>query len=410
MKKIFLMLLILILGAAMMVAALIALPFYGYQQMISGQLRSEWYTIDNYDHRFLVPDEITQTPPHHISDEKNWKKFHFQDLLIPLPVKNPFYFSAPILEFDSKVNKSSTGIQLFLPSGRVISEVRFIPLKSLRYQLRSQKIFQLPLVRKIIKRIDRNKIWKDIFTKKIDNWRVPIKEMLYNLYLIQMRSWILPANFVKFQWYDDQDQLALITLESENKDFTTEIILKKHKSTIYSYSIQTRSNVDIAQAFRSKFLNSIKFREGHHSLSDIIYREFQSLSYDQKIDHEGMLYLFSAWSHNMFDKSIIREMVEYLERGEQNQKQLAPVYRYALARWGTTFSTRFIDGLTDSDIQLKRSIEHEQLATEKRLREEEVRPQKVETPMGPEEQMQDMLKRAKRNKKDRIKNGRMIID
>ena len=400
----------LIVMVSTLAVAIIALPFYSYEQTRSGKWRSSWYSIDNYDSRYLIPNGIAQAPVLKMSDEKNWQNFHFQDVLIPLPVRNPFYFTAPIFDYDAKTNKIATGIQLFLPSGRVISEVKFRPLKTLRYQLRSQKLFQLPLVRKVIKRVERNKIWKDIFTKKIDSWRVSIKEMLYNLYLIQMRSWILPENFIQYQWLDDKNQLALITLNSKNKDFTTEVVLKKYKSTIYSYLLLTRTKVDVAQAFRSKFLNSIKFREGHPTFSNIIYREFQGLRYDKKIDHEGMLYLLSSWSHNMSNKKMIREMVEYLERGNDNQKQLEPIYKFAMSKWNTTFSTKHIDGLSDNNIKLKRSIEHEQLANEKRLLEEQARPIEKVKPPTPKEQMQQLLQQAKRDKKARKNNKRLLVD
>lgn len=409
MKKIIILFVTLIILILTVIVVAIATPFYTYEQVKSGKLRSDWYSLDRYDKRFISPNKKASANLMKMSDEENWQNFHFQDLLIPLPVRNPFYFTAPILNYYPKSRKTETGIELYLPSGRAISELKFIPIKKFGYELKVQKLFQLPLVKRIIKSFKKDQIWKDIFTKDLSNWRVSIKEMLYNLYLIQMRSILLPSNFTKFQWLDDKEQLALVTIQSENKDFTTEVIMKKHKSTIYSYLLLTRTEVDISQAFRSKFLNSIRFRDGHPSLSNIIYREFKGLRYDKKIDHEGMLYLLSAWSHNMNNKQLVREMIEYLERGDRNQKQLLPIYRYAVKRWGTTFSVRYVEGLTDEQINLQRSIELEQQKNEKRLLEESVKEIKPK-PLKPEDEMHQMLQRAKKSKNKKKSKSRMIID
>ena len=251
---------------------------------------------------------------------------------------------------------------------------------------------------------------KDIFSKKLGPWKIAFESMPYNLYLLQIRQMLFPKNFIEYKLVEDDDNTAIIKIESENKDYDTEVILKKVNNTIYSYVLLTRKNIPESISFRSKFLKEVKYRSGNRSLSSYIYREFQALDYQDKIDHVGMLYLYSAWSHHTNNKDYIEQMVYYLERGKSNEKQLMPVYEYAVKKWETTFSDRYVEGLTNDKIKLKRSIELEQKEQFKKL--EQARTQES-TPapreLSDEEKIKLRLQKAKRNKK-KSNSNRMRIN
>jgi hypothetical protein len=152
----------------------------------------------------------------------------------------------------------------------------------------------------------------------------------------------------------------------------------------------------------------VSFRGGSESLSKILYLEFKNLEYRDQIDHKGMLYLLSAWTHSMNNKNLIVEMIERLEKGFKNQKQLESLYAYALKRYNSTFTRKNIDGLQLSDeVKLRRNIEIEEIKTEKILKSKVNRIiQKRE--LTEEEKLKVLLKKAKKNKKRG--SGTIVID
>ena len=54
-------------------------------------------SISNFSTELISGGEIRSLKTTKLSNEDLWEKFHFEDLVIPLPVKNPFFFVAPIL-------------------------------------------------------------------------------------------------------------------------------------------------------------------------------------------------------------------------------------------------------------------------------------------------------------------------
>lgn len=379
------------------VTAISISPYYFYERAISGNLNTIWFKLDNYEQKLLNPAQAEKMGQIEENSNLVWNNFHFQDFLIPLPIKNPFYFVAPILKYSKKTTNTQNGLRLFFPNGRTISEIYFVNQIMFPNVIQSQKIFKLPVFKKMLKKIPNDKMWKDIFNRKMGDWNINYSSMVYNLYLLQLRRTLFPKNFIEFKLLEDKDDTAIISLDSENKDFTTELILKKNKSTIYSYLLKSRKNVPESKKFRDRFLANIKFRQGSSSLSDYIYREFKALEYADKIDHLGMLYLYSAWSHQTSRKEFIQEMIEHLERGTNNEVQLMPLYTYASKRWDTTFSERFIEGLTNDKIKLKRSIELENKKELKEMNDKKiiVAPEKQ---LSEEEKIKLQLNKSKKTK------------
>lgn len=372
-------------------------PYYLYERSIHGNLQTQWFKMDDFENKLLHPGPKEYVKKDDSENNLTWNNFHFQDFLIPLPVKNPFFLVAPIINYENK--RTQLGIRLYFPNGRTISKIFFVNQTMFPNALLSQKLFKLPIVKNKIKRVSYNQLWKDIFNKELGAWKIPYQQMSYNLYILQMRRLLFPKNFINFKLLEDSEDTAIITLDSKNKDYDTELILKKVNAIIYSYVLLSRKDAPESQKFRSRFLKEVKYRTSTSSLADIIYREFQALSYDDKIDHVGMLYLFSAWSHNQVKKDFIQEMITFLERGKGNESQLMPLYKYSVDRWGTTFTDRFVEGLTNDKIKLKRSIELEGKEIQKRLEEKqrnELTPPPKE--LSEKEKIQLRLRKAKQNK------------
>ena len=59
------------------------------------------------------------------------------------------------------------------------------------------------------------------------------------------------------------------------------------------------------------------------------------MNYQSRIDQEGMIYLLATWSHIPNDKNVIREMIQFLEKGKGNLLFLQPLYNYSYKKFGS---------------------------------------------------------------------------
>jgi len=404
MKKILLTLCLLtaiILAAA---AAVFASPYYFYNEVITGKHRSHWYHISDFNPLYITPKGVELETPN-LGNEDLWTNFHFKDTVVPLPVRNPFYYVAPVVNYDKESDKTKLGLAVYGTGYREISKLFFVSNMMMGAETRSQELFKLPLVRNIIKNKSSEQVWHDLFTKSLSDWNIPFSEMAYNLYLLQLRNKLLPKDIISFGALDKNTGVA--RLASRNKDYITELVMTRSRGIVYSYLILTEKDNNDSKVLRYKFLRDIKFRPGSKSLSKIVYKEFKALPYKRKVDHEGMLYLLSSWSHQIDNKELLKEMILWLERGDENQKQLRPLYTYASQKYGEVFAKKLVDGLElDPEIMLKRNIELERSREIKELKEAKV--EIAPKPLSAKELYQERIKRAKKSKSS--KSDRMIMD
>ncbi|MEX0798129.1 MAG: hypothetical protein WD025_01715 [Bacteriovoracaceae bacterium] len=405
MKRIILIAIIFFSIGLASLGALLGSPYYFYNKIVSENYRSKWYFLENFDRKFVNPDGKIEAPAPDLGNEDLWKTFHFKDTLVPLPVRNPFYYVAPIAEYDKEKDVSRLGLTIYGTGYREISKLYFVSNMFMSGAVRSQELFKLPLSRKIIQSVPSDKVWRDIFKKPLSNWNIPFSEMIYNLYLLQLRTTLLPRELVSFGALNDNTGVA--RLKSKNKDYITELVMTKSRGIVYSYLIITEKNNGESDLLRYKFLRDIGFRPGSESLAGIIYKEFKALPYKRKVDHEGMMYLLSAWSHQMDNEEYLKEMILYLERGEDNQRQLKPLYQFANEKYDKTFTRRLVrDVELDSEMRLKRDIELEEKEDLRKLKNRNI--SAGEAPLTEDQKIKNRIEEAKRSK--RIKPDRMIID
>lgn len=404
MKKIILSILfgisIILLGAGLLLVS----PYYYYNKIIKNEYSSEWFYLSNFNSIFLRPNPKLEIKEPNIGNDDLWKKFHIRDTFIPLPYKNPFYFVAPIFKYDKEKKNTNFGISVFGSGQLEVSKIFFVNNRFLPSVIRSQSLFKLPISTEIIKSVPSEKLWRDIFTVDLTNWEINYTQLIYNLYILQLRSVILPNKFKSFSLLDNHT--GLVELYSTDKDYKTELVLTKQRGLIYSYVIVTDLQNDESQVLRYKYLKEISFRPSTVSLARILYKEFKALPYEDQISQVGMMYLISAYSHSN-DKIYIQEMIRYLERGERNQTQLKRLYEYAQIKYGKTFTEKIVDGIElEDELRLKRNIELEKKKELERLANEKDKP--VIIKKTEEEIFQERIQKAKESKK--IKNNRMIID
>lgn len=333
-------------------------PYHLYSSWGSGEGWNKYYLISSYRSMYLAPPEIDTIEEYKEGFQQLWKPFPLRNTLVPFPVRHPLFRTVPIIErYDSKTDPL-LGMTLLSPKGRELSSIYTIPARYLPDYSLGQELFKLPFVRNRILKYDQNKVWKDVYSRKIEISSKDMDEMIYDLYIIHLRSEMIPPNAVKYGVI--HDDIAVLEIESKDKDYKVEMVNKLLNGQVYTYILKTDLRNPESKILRSKFLLSINFTHVDNSMGDILYREFKQLSYNRQVDSEGMLYLFSAWSMDIKNESLMREMITYLERGMQNDRQLLPLYKFSFAQFGSTFTTRKGGNESSSpEVQLQRMIELE---------------------------------------------------
>jgi hypothetical protein len=369
-------------------------PYRLYSNWVRGQKWNKYYTIDKYKPLYLKPVSIGEIPPYVEDYSQLWKTFPLRNAQVPLPVRHPLFQTIPMVHSYGPKTTPETGIVILSPNGREISRIYTLETNFSQDFSQGQDLFKLPFVRNRIFRLPQEKVWKDLFSHEIVPKSKSLDEMVYDLYILHVRSKILPPGTVKYGPLKEGKQ-ALIELLSNDKDYSLELVMTYESGRIFSYVLRTEINNEESRKLRSKFLESISFAPADPAMSKFLYKEFKQLNFARQIDQEGMLYLFSAWSQDPQNMELFREIIFYLERGRNRGAQLKPLYAFALKHFGKTFTTKkvFTDG-EDQELLLQRKIEIEAIEKKREVERAKEKPS-VEPELTDEERMRLMLKRAK---------------
>jgi hypothetical protein len=402
-----------VLGITLLITAIVWTiirfgPPYLYDQAIHGKSDHRFYQLNKFTRKFFTPTKNTFVSDISGSYSNLWKEFHVKDVVVPLPAGHPMYQAVPSVRLLPGISDPQLGIRFNGPTGREIARLQLIKSGIWSNEADGQELFRLPMVRKEILKRNQETIWRDVFTHKIVGWDLPWQEMVYNLYILHLRSIMLPEDFTNFGMIEGKE-MAYVELPSKNKDYKTELIFSFEKGLLLSYLLVTDMHASDSKEMRARFINGISFRSSDPALTPIIYREFKQLSFSKQTDQEGMLYLMSAWSHDLNNTEMLKEMIYYLERGSKNKEQLRALYRYSFQKYKKTFTTRDI-GIQDDDpdIKLQRQIELEALAERKSLQEKPRAPLKAPE-LSNKEKMDQMLRQAKEKKPTQKKSRQKMI-
>lgn len=405
MKRLVLLILILAVPILGVFVTYRTLPYYTYDKVIRGEWANDVYKLPRWDKRYLNPGPQLGTTEIKNDFPGLWREFHVRDVVVPLPTGHPMFRTIPIIQIINEGKAPEMGVLFQGPSGREIARLYLLKSGAWNDQFEKQKFFQLPLVRRELKKKTPEEVWHDLFRRKIEGWDLPFPTMYYNLYLLHLRASMLPPGFIDYGPLEEEG-MAYVEIASKNKDYRTEIVFSFDRGLLLSYLLVTEKNNVDSDEIRTRFLKGISFRTSDATISPIVYKEFKQLTFNRQTDQEGMLYLFSAWSHQMEDVEMLKEMVYFMERGQKNGPQLKPLYRYIYDRYKKTFTTRDI-GLDDDDpeIRLQRQIELEANTERKRLQEKPKEAPKV-VPVTPRDRMDEYLRKAREEKLQQGKRKR----
>lgn len=381
-------------------------PHKLYLDWIQNKKWDKYYSLSQYNSLWMRPVPYKEIPDYKEDYAQLWKEFPLRNIKIPLPVRHPLFITVPIAESKGKKTTPNVGMILQAPNGRELTRVYSLPEKFLEDHSQGQELFKLPFVRNKILKYPAEKIWNDLFSFEIIVKAKSIDEMIYDLYILHLRSKLLPAQTIKYGTLSDKR--ALIELASMDKDYSIELVISNTNGKLFPYVIRTEINNDESRKLRSKFLNSIKFSPIDTAMAKFLYTEFKQLNFARQVDQEGMLYLFSSWSQEFENEEIFKEMIFFLERGTKNQAQLKNLYSFGFKHFGKTFSTRkvFTDD-EDQGVALERKIEIEKI---EKVKEAQIERDKlpVEPELSPDERMNLFLKKAKEEKPENQKKDMTV--
>ena len=356
----------------------------------------------------------------YFNDSYIYKTFHFSNFEIPFPVNNPAIVMIPTIKVESSV--PYLGINILNTKNTELFS--FSIEKNSKFEMSSgeQRIFSLPLFRNYIKKKNDKELWKDLFSKKLSlpsnegrsfldsllNLRtVSYNDLVYNMYIYYNRSLFFTDN-IKNIFFDMNSELGLVDFVSPNEKYRIEKLYLISEGIIYSINIKTKINDILGEFYRLKFINEVKYKNSTPDSAIPIYAEYKNLPYLKRIDQQGMISLFSAWSHDLDNREFVRVIILFLERGHSNLKYLKPFYEYAYKQFGSNLSGSTEVLLETADEKLKRKVK-EDLETEVKTEASK----KLNSTEGnfnsPDEKIKFYLKKAKENKNNSDDSEKILI-
>ena len=304
-------------------------------------------------------------------DSALYNIFHFSNLLMPMPYNNPIFSLIPTIKIES------TGPRLgatFI-DGKGADMVSFMIEKTYKFETVSgdQKLFLLPIFRNHILKKSDNEVWKDLFSKKLSLpsnigssfykslltlKNVSYNDLVYNLYILYNRNHFFPKDTLRIS-FDKQTNYGLLELPSDDPKYLMERLLIIEKGIVYSIAIRTKINDFAAEHFRERIIKETIYKVSTIDSAIPIYAQYKNISYGNRIDQQGMSYLFAAWSHDLVNREYVRVIILFLERGKSNLKFLKPFYEYAYKKFGSTLSGKDDLLLENIDEKLKRKMKEE---------------------------------------------------
>ncbi|OFZ26812.1 MAG: hypothetical protein A2381_06635 [Bdellovibrionales bacterium RIFOXYB1_FULL_37_110] len=356
-------------------------PYFIYSRIILNGIDSEYIRLDQATY-----EQVTPSYPLDIDDMENkpsdlFKNFAFGGYEVVVPVHHPVIKLLPVIsrELDEK-NLSLLGFKLITPQysyNNISFEIQKTSRVSLNFY--TEKLFTLSTFKKNILKRSSFEIWRDVYRLDLlynrdlrsfnNSYHLArelskmakdhmVEELVYNLYILFLRQKIFENKKPRYQWYA-KGGLGVMNLSSDNDLFKVEKLMFKEGDIVYSVILKTKKNDHFARTYRNMLFNTMRLKKSSAQLSQTIYEDYKTLSFEQKIDQKGMVYLFMAFSHVRENKNFLREMIQFLEKGKNNLIYLVPLYEYAFFKYGTNFSKMDKFRKETSEELLKRKIEEE---------------------------------------------------
>ena len=308
-------------------------PSYLYRRVLTEGIDSPYlsfeklppYLFDGQTVDIPIPSEFES------KEGEQWVSFPFENFLVPLPLGSLRYKLHPILEKSGL--KTEIGLQVISPRDFFFLSFKMGPVIRPQLDLGKDKIFGLPYFSSFIEAMSLEKIWEDLYTKKIsllqNQQKLTLKEMVYNLFLLKTRKKIFKEEEIVSFSYFPKVQAFIGRMKYAQKGSKKEVISFFSKGQVFSYYLETVLNQERGEYLRAKIINEVLVEKRNPDKAIGLYARFKNLSFAEKIDQVGMIHLFSAWSLDRSKVNFIKEIVRYQKRGKMERSWLGPFFFYS---------------------------------------------------------------------------------
>jgi hypothetical protein len=415
-KIIYLIITLALLGGAAVLVAIA--PYHIYTLTLTEGVNTSFLKMNPTRDVFYNGDIDNLGEVRDMKDEGLFQTFHFGHFELPMPINHPLFYLIPIIKIEGAGPRLGASFQ----NGKNSELFSFMLEKSYKFETTSgdQKLFALPVFKNYISRKSNEEVWGDMFRKKLslpsnsgESFYESLKvlrqvsyyDLVYNLYVLYNRNFSLPQDAKKFYFYPVKN-MGIVELPSEDPKMLTERLFLIENGFVYPVLIKSRMSNTNARNLRQKFIHEITYRETNSDSAVSVYAKYKQINFGQRVDQQGMTYLYAAWSHDLNNREFIRFIILFLERGKLNLKYLNPFYEYAYKKFGSTLSSES-GYLNETAVEaLKRKISNE---LENEVKNESGDGARFEGQFAtPEEKIKYMLQKAKDNKKNSDEKDKVL--
>lgn len=363
--------LIIIALFALAAALIFVAPYHIYTTTLTEGVETRFLTMNPSVKEMFDGRVIENKEPEEMNDRSLFSPFHFGHFNLSLPYNHSIYSMIPIIRIETQTPRLGGSFQ----NSNNIEYFSFMMEKPYRFEasMGEQKLFKLPIFYNYINKKSFNEFWEDLFSRNlilpsnegksfVESFlslkEVSYKELVYNLYILYNRHELIKDD-VNSLSFDIGKQLGIIELKNKDDLYKEERIYLVREGFIYPIYIRTRIRDINAQHFRSKFISGLEYEASSKDSAIPIYAKYKQISFQKRLDQQGMMYLYAAWSHDLDNKEYIRMTINFLERGKLNLKYLKPFYEFSYKKFGSSFASVSDYLQENAEETLKRKMQQE---------------------------------------------------
>ncbi|MFX3675738.1 MAG: hypothetical protein ACN6I6_01750 [bacterium] len=371
--------------ALLIVVALSALlmafmPYHFYYVALDNGLDSRFLKTKKVPEPFLSTKSLELEQADFTTTDSliRWRNFHVGNYILPLPVRHPYFLLVPEISLDQN-QKPIIGWDLQNQNLKAEISLKFLSSVAYTYPFEENLLFNLPIVKNHILAVSTQAIWRDLFTLDLrlpslgdsgliawiqSLWSISYNEIAYKLFILKTRQLLFPSEVTRLS-YDESKSMGVVEMKpAQTEDLVddntkVEVLYLLREGLVQRLQLSTRRYSKIAQSYRTRAIEGLEWKVSNPDETVQIYNEFNKLSYEKKIDQEGMTYLFAGWTHVPKQEEFLRTMIQFLERGKRNKVHLKSLYQYGYDLFGTSFSSQKENLRETEQRKLERKISEE---------------------------------------------------
>ena len=356
------------------------MPYHFYYVAIDSGLDSRFLKTKKVPEPFLSTKalELEQADFTTTDSLIRWRNFHVGNYILPLPVRHPYFLLVPEISLDQS-QKPVIGWDLQNQNLKAEISLKFLSSIAYTYPFEENLLFNLPIVKNHILAVPTQTIWRDLFTLDLrlpsledtgltswiqKLWSISYNEIAYKLFILKTRQLLFPSEVTRLS-YDESKSMGVVEMMPVQTDdlvddnTKVEVLYLLREGLVQRLQLSTRRYSKIAQSYRTRAIEGLEWKASNPDETVQIYNEFNKLSYEKKVDQEGMTYLFAGWTHVPKQEEFLRTMIQFLERGKRNKVHLKSMYQYGYDLFGTSFSSQKENLRETEQRKLERKISEE---------------------------------------------------